>query len=112
MGINSVAAAGGSVFAIFVTILVLHYLWRLGCFSRCKQVDERVASPSQSIELASPTLQNEHRVVEIGPSEREAGKATSKADEKQEESPSKIFCSACGAKLTGGKFCAQCGEKC
>ena len=33
-------------------------------------------------------------------------------DQKQEESASKIVCSVCGAKLTGGKFCAQCGAKC
>ena len=33
-------------------------------------------------------------------------------DDEKQETASKIFCSACGAKLTGGKFCAQCGEKC
>jgi len=29
-----------------------------------------------------------------------------------EKSATKTFCSNCGAKRTGGKFCAQCGEKC
>ena len=39
-------------------------------------------------------------------------KAETDDDDEKQETASKIFCSACGAKLTGSKFCAQCGEKC
>jgi len=112
-GVSSAAAAGGSVFAIFITILVLYYLWRLGCCSGCgKQTDERIASQSHNIEMASPAPQYEHRVVppHIIPGQTPHENNVTFGYPPSGDGSSR-FCANCGSPMANGAFCANCGTK-
>ena len=112
-GANSAAAAGGSVFAIFITILVLYYLWRFRrCFQSGNQANERNASHSHNIEMASPAPRIEHQVY---PSHIFPGQSPNENIAPVSQPPPNAgasnFCTNCGSPASHGQFCAICGTK-
>jgi len=99
---------------------ILTRLWN----EKKEQVERQTAAAGAAIAAekkkaeeaeAKANANNKAEKEKIAEAEKLAEEAKAKAErEKQEveKYASKTFCSSCGAKHTGGKFCAQCGEKC